>query len=117
MESIHLAAAQKQIDDDCDLATHQAEVKQAIIDECEEVINAMVKRDHGKWVGLANEILGLNLDEWFIEQFLSQTVFGDMLYNFLIYGTYLNYRVLLGTIFELVDWDDLIKSKMEKEDA
>ena len=115
MENAQLAAAQKQIDDDYDLATHQAETKQGIIDECEEVINAMAKRDHDKWVALANEILGLNLDEWFIEQFVSKTVFGDMLYNFLIYGTYLNYRVLLGTIFELVDWDDLIESKMEKE--
>lgn len=115
MEYPLLAAAQKQIDDDYDLATHQAEVKQDIIDECEEVINAMVKLDHGKWVALANEILGLNLDEWFMEQFLSKTVFGGMLYNFLIYGTYMNYRVLLDTIFELVDWDDLIKSKMELE--
>ena len=59
MENQQLAAAQKQIDDDYDLATHQAEVKQGIIDECEEILNAMVNLDHGKWVTLANEILGL----------------------------------------------------------
>jgi len=114
MENQELAAAQAQIDAEYDLADLHEGIKQEVKDECEDIIAAMSRKDHSRWVSLANELLGLNLDEWIKEQFAKESAFGDQLYDFMLYGMYINPRVLMDEILLLVDWETLIEKRMEE---